>query len=210
MNVSLLLDKSFQTLLEEDLKYFFQINIGSTKHIGTVWEASKAYIRGKLIAYASKRKKESLNKIQILEKEIKYKENLLSGVYTEQLYRDICGLKFQLNEIYNKKVAYSMLRLNSTFYEGGEKTGKVLARQVKKQDFSNFIPAIKHENNLVISIREINRIFMNYYKSLYTSTVSGNQTGEDLFLCKLDLPNCNGIKWNGSRVRLLRQKSERQ
>lgn len=52
MNTSLLHDKGFRTLLEEDLKSFFELNIGSTEEIATVWEASKAYIRGKLIAHS--------------------------------------------------------------------------------------------------------------------------------------------------------------
>ena len=47
MNTSLLQDKGFRTLLGEDLKSFFEFNTGSTKEIATVWEASKAYIRGK-------------------------------------------------------------------------------------------------------------------------------------------------------------------
>lgn len=132
MNVSLLQDKSFKKLLGEDLKNFFDLNIGSTQCIESVWEASKAYIRGKIIAYGAKKKKEGLQKIKELETEIKLKENKLSEKYDESLYRDTCGLKFQLNEIYDRKVSYSLFRLKTTFYEGGEKTGKVLARQVKK------------------------------------------------------------------------------
>lgn len=57
MNVSLLQDKSFRTALGEDLKHFFELNMGSTKHVESVWEASKAYIRGKFIAYGAKKKK---------------------------------------------------------------------------------------------------------------------------------------------------------
>lgn len=58
MNDSLLQYKSFKELLGDDLKHFFEINIGSTEHIQTVWEASKAYVRGKLIvAYMLQKRK---------------------------------------------------------------------------------------------------------------------------------------------------------
>lgn len=81
----LLQEKSFKEQLVLDLKEFFQINIGSSDHIQTVWEASKAFMRGKLIAYAFKMKKENFGKIQELEKEIKLKENNFKQ-YEDVLY----------------------------------------------------------------------------------------------------------------------------
>ncbi len=50
----LLQNDSFSNTLLEDLKSFFEINVGSTSKISSVWEASKAYIRGKIIAHSSK------------------------------------------------------------------------------------------------------------------------------------------------------------
>lgn len=50
MNTALLLDPLFRKALEDDLKFFFDINLGSTQDISTVWEAATAYVRGKLIA----------------------------------------------------------------------------------------------------------------------------------------------------------------
>lgn len=47
LNVSLLQNPDFLKLLEDELDSFFELNIGSTEKIGTVWEASKAFVRGK-------------------------------------------------------------------------------------------------------------------------------------------------------------------
>ncbi len=44
INTSLLQEKSFRASLSEDLNSFYELNIGSTEDITTVWEASKAYI----------------------------------------------------------------------------------------------------------------------------------------------------------------------
>lgn len=57
LNTMLLQNKMFSEELTKDLKFFFEINMGSTDKVATVWEASKAYIRGKIIAYATKVKK---------------------------------------------------------------------------------------------------------------------------------------------------------
>lgn len=50
----LLQNKMFSEELTKDLKFFFEINMGSTDKVATVWEASKAYLRGKIIAYVTK------------------------------------------------------------------------------------------------------------------------------------------------------------
>lgn len=43
LNTGLLSDSTFRKTIEDELKTFFEINIGSTDEITTVWEASKAY-----------------------------------------------------------------------------------------------------------------------------------------------------------------------
>lgn len=54
MNISLFQDPGFSNLMIEELDNFFLWNTGSTDKVGTVWEASKAYIRGEIIAYSSR------------------------------------------------------------------------------------------------------------------------------------------------------------
>jgi len=66
-------DSTFKKTIEEDLKSFFELNIGSTEYITTVWEASNAYMRGKFIAQAAKKKRENFRSIKDLKKEIKRK-----------------------------------------------------------------------------------------------------------------------------------------
>lgn len=94
MNISLLQDELFNLSLKDELISFFQINAGSATSKAMEWEASKAYIRGKFIAYSSKKKKEDTKRIKELESEIKYREIELSKKFVDKLYRDICKLKF--------------------------------------------------------------------------------------------------------------------
>ncbi len=107
MNVSLLQDETFANILGEDLKMFFDISIGSTERLGSVWEASKAYIRGKIIAHSSKKKKDSKERMLGLESQLKDAEKELAGNHTEDHLRKVCELKFQLNELYSKNRIFS-------------------------------------------------------------------------------------------------------
>lgn len=105
LNTSLLQDALFKQTLSEDLKTFFQINIGSTPKIGTVWEACKAFITGKIIAQASKRKKQDRQTTIGLEDKIKQKERELSENYSEDLLKQVCELKYSLNYLYSKRLS---------------------------------------------------------------------------------------------------------
>ena len=92
----------------------------------------------------------------------------------------MCELKYSLHFIYCKKAEYAMFRLKASFYESGEKASKRLARQLKKQDTASAISGIKGSNgNMVTSAKEINQVFMDFYKNLYTSdTVFQNPVPE--------------------------------
>lgn len=94
------------------------MNIGSTERISSVWEASKAFVRGKIIAHSSKLKKEHKKKEEKLDEEIRNMEKDLARQYSDHLYQTICNLKYHLHDIYNRKAEYALFRLKSNFYEG--------------------------------------------------------------------------------------------
>ncbi len=66
---------------------------------------------------------------ELLEKEIVKLEKQLAKQYVENKFMVICQLKFKLHEMYNKKAEYVLFRLKTSFYENGEKTGRLLAAQ---------------------------------------------------------------------------------
>ena len=103
LNTSLLQDEQFATKLGGDIRTFLDINSGTTERLATVWDALKAFIRGKCIAYSSWKKKDNKEKVQLLEKEIGILEKHLAEQYDEEGFRKICQLKFELHEICNKK-----------------------------------------------------------------------------------------------------------
>ena len=95
MNTSLLKDESFSLSLKDDLVSFFEVNAGSASTRAMEWEASKAYIRGKMIAHSSKKKKEDMRRIKEFESEIKNQEIELSKKFSDKLYQDTCKLNYK-------------------------------------------------------------------------------------------------------------------
>ena len=164
------------SVLKEDIKYFLEINVVSTNRLATVWDALKAFVRGKCIAFSSKKVKENKAKIQTLEERIGTLEKQIAGKFDDSKFKEICQLKFSLHEIYNKKAEYALFRLKTNFYENGEKTGRLLARQCKKIDNQNVITAIKKDDTLVTYSSDINMAFKMFYQDLYTSE---NMVSED-------------------------------
>lgn len=71
LNVSVLQDPTLKASMETELNNFFDQNIGSTEKISSVWEASKAFMRGYFISKSSYMKKISTVRIRELEFQIK-------------------------------------------------------------------------------------------------------------------------------------------
>lgn len=57
---------------------------------------------------------------------------------------------------------------NQFINENGEKTGRLLARQLKHQDINNIITAIGKYAKVITSSKEINTVFKTFYQDLYT------------------------------------------
>ncbi len=174
LNTSLLHDQVFANSIEEDLKRFFEVNVGSVARMGTVWEASKAFIRGKIIAYSSKKKRKYREKLLKLEAQLKEKE---------------MDLVENLTEILLKKVEYALFRLNSNFYESGDKAGKLLARQLQQKDAKLIIPAIQNiQGEVVTTTKEINKVFHDFYAGLCLSEMNPSPDKIDAFFSKINFP----------------------
>ena len=133
-------------------------------------------------------KKENRKKEERLDQEIHNLEKDLARQYSDHSYQTICNLKYQRHDIYNKKAEYALFRLKSNFYEGGEKNGRLLARQLKQQDNTSNIPMIKKGNGVVTSSKDISEVFKKFYKDLYTSTCAPDTEEVETFFAGLNLP----------------------
>lgn len=128
-------------------------------------------------------------RIKNIELQLKEFEKKISRGYTDSLMKQICDLKFQTNDIYNTKAEYALFRLKSNFYESGEKSGKLLARQLYQKEISYSISVIKNERgDLVANTRDSNKVFANFYDQLYKSEVNPGVDDYTTFFSKIKLP----------------------
>uniref|UniRef100_H3AK39 Endonuclease/exonuclease/phosphatase domain-containing protein n=1 Tax=Latimeria chalumnae TaxID=7897 RepID=H3AK39_LATCH len=101
-----------------------------------IWEAFKATIRGKIIALSSAHKKAFQQQMVGLEQELRGAETELYKNNSEENRHD-------LNVLSSSKAERALLRTRSRFYARGDKAGKLLAWQLRREEADRQIPSIK-------------------------------------------------------------------
>lgn len=98
-------------------------------------------------------------------------------------------LKAQYNKESADRAASNILRLNQSFYEQGEKPGKILAWQIKQLEVQkNITSIINSKGEMIMDPIEINKEFRNYYEKLYESQDRSDQNSRNAFLDKINIP----------------------
>lgn len=106
----------------------------------------------------------------IAQKEIKHKAglNLVDAQRLETL-------RFSLTQCLERKVKNKHRYLAHCFYEQGSKGGKLLARQLKKQQDWRHVHNLTVNNKQIVDTRNIAAEFQRFYKSLYN--IDSTSTG---------------------------------
>lgn len=101
-------------------------------------------------------------------------------------------LRAQCNSVSADRAATSLLRLNQSYYDQGEKAGKLLAWRIKQQQAERTIGSIQDAGGVVkVNPLEINDTFKSFYEKLYTSEYpSGNDT-QATFWDRLEFPEAS-------------------
>ena len=82
-----------------------------------------------------------------------------------------------------------ILKSKSRFYIHGNKTGKILANQLRKTKAMQHITEIRMEDgNMTTDFSQINDTFSNFYNKLYTSEFPSDSTPMQDFLNNLNIP----------------------
>lgn len=185
----LLNDPEFIEFVNKHLDLFFETNQNSASP-NFIWESMKAYIRGQIISYTSGRRKKYNSMVNSLEKEIKELEKqhlTLRDTETEQKLR----LKqLEYNTITTRKIENAMRRMKQKFYEQGDKAGKLLAWQIRREEAQKEIHVLKSGSNTITSPKEINNMFKTFYEVLYSTQGNFPEKTQN-FLDKHDLQKLN-------------------
>lgn len=147
----------------------------------------KAFLRGKIIAYASYANKQRRMRKEELGKLIADLDSLLAVTNTPDLYKERLRLKTELDVLLSTE-AERLLHFHCSLYEHGDKAGRLLAHQLKARQASKIIQ-IRDESGMVVTDQtEINTSFNLFYRQLYESQSPSDETQMDAFFLKLDLP----------------------
>ena len=97
--------------------------------------------------------------------------------------------QIQYNNLCTTKAEAALARTNYHYYEYGNKTGKLLAWQIKKEESDKIIHSIITDDGRSLTDPwEINAEFQMFYETLYKSEYNTNNIAAERFLDRLDLP----------------------
>ncbi len=187
-NSSLLSDDEFIKFVKEHITFFFQTNDTPDISCLAVWDAFKAYLRGQIISFTANMRKKAMQEQLDLAKQIKEIDQKYSLVKDPDLYNKRVELQTKFNLASTYQIERQLLRSKSLFYIHGDKSGKLLANQLRGLRSKGHITKIQMEDGTTTSDHvKINNTFKNYYSKLYTSEFS-NTSSMDNFLNGLNIP----------------------
>lgn len=154
-------------------------------------------LRGKIIAIASKLKKCRLEKLNTLTNSLNKLELENKKGPNKNLSQEIKEIKAELDYLYTQEIEKKLMFLKQKYYESGIKAMKLLARKLCKQQADATIQKIQDpiSKQLFHKSEDIQGVFKNYYRKLYTQTQTVDPVEIDSFLTPLKLPSVSDT-WN--------------
>ena len=167
-NSTLLADDDFVKYIEQEITFFLATN--NTPQVSglIVWDALKAYLRGQIISFTARKKAQSERERLALTAGITEVDRLYALQPTPELYNRRIELKAKFDILITHQAQNLLLKSKSTFYEHGEKTGKLLADQLKARRTKQTITNIRTVSGEVTADPgQINNTFRDFYSKLY-------------------------------------------
>lgn len=193
-NTSLLSDEKFHKFITSAIEDFIALNQSDSEPISKalLWESLKAFLRGQIISYSAHIRKLRMSNIQKLSSDLESVDQQLATAPSDDLSRRRVVLQTELDLITTNEAERLLLHSRSRYYEHGDKSGRLLAHQLRRQVASRLIPRIKDGSG---ALQEdpvvINSVFSSFYESLYKSEFSSDPTDMHKFLDELQFPSIN-------------------
>ena len=187
-NTSLLHDSNYIQMVKEVIKDTLQDNnsleLGTTSlgYNQMLFEMIKLNIRGRTIAYSTKKAKENRDYEFLLEQEITKLENILTHMYIandtnsiQEIETKILNLKLELGTKREASVKAYILRSKTQYYEEGEKATRYFCNLEKRNYINKIIHKLNIDGTIITDPSEILAKQREFYQNIYNPSVSGNE-----------------------------------
>lgn len=196
MNTGLLNRNSFKTGMTAELKSYLEFNDNGEVNPAILWDASKAFLRGKIIALSAELKKSKAKRLSDLQEKLKSLEQVHSINKDSSTLEQMRPVKQEIDKILSEEIEKKLKYLKQRYYEAGPKASKLLAWRLRKQQAETTIHRIKNPqtNKVTTKLEGVQKAFETYYKSLYTQPDKADRPTIQTFLDSLDLPHIGKIQ----------------
>ena len=143
--------------------------IGQYKSFRAFWEVFKLDVCGSSVQYSSRKKKSDTNKVEDLEKKLKYwqTEQEEIGIFPK-VEDHIRNIKKDFTEIYMKRTQGAMIRCEARWHELGERPTKMFLNMEKSNFNKKTILRLKNKKGQILQQEdEIFDEINNFYAKLY-------------------------------------------
>ena len=150
-----------------------------------LWDAAKAFLRGKFIAIQSYLKKQEISQINNLTLHLKQLEKEERKTPKFNRRKEIIKTRLEINEKEMKATIAKINKTKSWFFEKINKIDKPLVKLIKKKRETTQTNTIRKEKgDVTTDTAEIQNILRDYYKQLYANKMD-NLEEMDKFLERL-------------------------
>ena len=198
MNVGIMNSKVITEQIKKEIKNCIEDNDTEEIKPTILWDTLKAVIRGKLIAITSQQKKLKQAAYLNLTDKLKNLETKYQNTKKTQLLQEVKTIKEEIDKLLKDEIEKKLRFMKQQYYETGPKATRILARRIRKQQVQSTIPKIRdpQSDKLEYEVAEIENIFKNYYKKLYSQPPSSSEEAKRQFLNSLDLPAIGELQNN--------------
>lgn len=187
-NSTLLSDDNFVKFVEREINFFFATNITPDVSNLIVWDAFKAYIRGQIISYTVRVKREAGKEREDLSHQIREIDKRYAQTKDPELHKKRLDLKTRFDLLTTHSAEYSLLKQKTLFYVHGDKSDKMMANLLKSSNARQSISNVQLSNGRITSDHmEINKAFRDFYQQLYSSESQADSKEISNFLNSLNI-----------------------
>ena len=150
-NSMLLTEDDYKQFLRAQISIFLELNDSPEISRGTLWEVSKAYMRGQLTSCISNLKRTRLSHTTDLLNQIKDIDSRYASNPDPSLYNERVKLQTDFNLTTSTAAMLQLIKTRQRFFESGDKAGKLLAFQARAEATSKLIPGINSATGETLS-----------------------------------------------------------